>query len=114
MSEKPKGPSKAMKPDGRLARPYRIMWCDDSGGGAGDWPTAHYVRKAVADQFRRPGRDAGRRVCGDQRPLRRYTLSYPTEVEGMEFIVDRLEAGAIIGGGDQWRLEQNLRHLWVA
>lgn len=37
MSEKPKGPSKAMKPDGRLARPYRIMWCDDSGGGAGDY-----------------------------------------------------------------------------
>jgi hypothetical protein len=47
-------------------------------------------------------------------PCADYTLSYPTEVEGMEFIVDRLEAGAIIGGGDQWRLEQNLRHLWVA
>ena len=99
MSEKPKGPSKAMKPDGRLAR--RL-------------PTAHYVRKAVADQFRRPGRDAGRRVCGDHRPLRGYTLSYPTEVEGMEFIVDQLEAGATIAGGDQWRLEQTLRHLWVA
>jgi hypothetical protein len=47
-------------------------------------------------------------------PLRRHTLSYPTEVEGMEFIVDQLEAGATIAGGDQWRLEQNLRHLWVA
>ena len=31
----------------------------------------------------------------------------------MEFIVDRLEDGAVIGGGDQWRLAQNLRHLWA-
>lgn len=31
----------------------------------------------------------------------------------MEFIVDQLEAGATIAGGDQWRLEQKLRHLWA-
>ena len=114
MSEKPKGPSKAMKPDGSAgpAIPHHVVRRQRRRGRR--LPTAHYVRKAVADQFRRPGRDAGRRVCGDHRPLRRYTLSYPTEVEGMEFIVDQLEAGATIAGGDQWRMEQNLRHLWVA
>ena len=43
-----------------------------------------------------------------------YTLSYPTEVEGMEFLVDRLEAGAVLGSADLWRRAETLRALWSA
>ena len=114
MSEKPKGPSKAMKPDGRLARPYRIMWCDDSGGGAGDYQPPITSEKPLQISFGGLDGTPVDAYVATIGPCADYTLSYPTEVEGMEFIVDRLEAGAIIGGGDQWRLEQNLRHLWVA
>jgi hypothetical protein len=42
-----------------------------------------------------------------------YTLSYPTQVDGMEFIVDRLESGAILGSADLWRGAENLRSLWA-
>ena len=41
-----------------------------------------------------------------------YTLSYPTEVDGMEFIVDRLDAGAVLGSAKLWRCAESLRHLW--
>ena len=39
-------------------------------------------------------------------------MSYPTKVRGMEFIVDRLDSGARIGESGQWRMAENLRHLW--
>ena len=41
-----------------------------------------------------------------------YTLSYPTEVDGMEFVVDRLDASAVLGSAKLWRCAENLRCLW--
>ena len=113
MPEKPAGSENAAKPAGRLTRPYRIMWCDDSGGGAGGHQPPIAPEELLQISFgglEGTPVDAYVATIG---PCAGYTLSYPTRVKGMEFIVDRLEAGAVIGGGDQWRLAQNLRHLWA-
>jgi len=109
----PTGQTRLVKPRGRLDRPYRIMWCDDSGGGAGGHQPPITPEKLLQISFgglEGTPVDAYVATIG---PCAGYTLSYPTQVEGMEFIVDRLEAGAKIGGSDQWRLAENLRHLWA-
>ena len=96
----------------RLQRAYRIMWVDDSGctTGAVNPPItparlAHIMFGGLAgtpvDAFVcTVGLNAG------------YTLSYPTEVDGMEFVVDRLDAGAVLGSAKLWRCAENLRGLW--
>ena len=101
------------KPRGRLARNYRLTWVDDSGftASAINPPVsparlAHLMVGGLAgtpvDAFvATVGQCAG------------YTLSYPTRVDGMEFLVDRLNAGAMLGGGVQWRGAENLRRLWA-
>ena len=101
------------KPRGRLARHYRLSWVDDSGF------TASSINPPVS-----PARLAHLMVGGlagtpvdafvaTVGPCAGYTLSYPTKVDGMEFLVDRLNAGAALGGGVQWRGGENLRRLWA-
>ena len=101
------------KPRGRLARHYRLSWVDDSGF------TASSINPPVS-----PARLAHLMVGGlagtpvdafvaTVGPCAGYTLSYPTKVDGMEFLVDRLNAGAVLGGGVQWRGGENLRRLWA-
>ena len=101
------------KPRGRLARNYRLTWVDDSGF------TASVINPPVS-----PARLAHLTVGGlagtpvdafvaTVGQCAGYTLSYPTKVEGMEFLVDRLNAGAALGGGVQWRSAENLRRLWA-
>ena len=101
------------KPRGRLARNYRLTWVDDSGS------TASVINPPVS-----PARLAHLTVGGlagtpvdafvaTVGQCAGYTLSYPTKVEGMEFLVDRLNAGAALGGGVQWRSAENLRRLWA-
>lgn len=103
----------ARKPRGRLARNYRLTWVDDSGC------TAAAINPPVS-----PARLAHLMVGGlagtpvdafvaTVGPSAGYTLSYPTRVDGMEFLVDRLNAGAVLGGGGQWRGGENLRRLWA-
>ena len=113
MSEKVSISENSVRPAGRLARPYRIMRYDDSGGGAERCQPPITPEELLQISF---GGLAGTPVdayVATIGPCAGYTLSYPTRVEGMELIVDRLKAGAVIGGGDQWRSVQNLRHLWA-
>ena len=102
-----------MKPPGRLDKTYRIMWCDDSGASAGHHHPPVSPQKLLQISF---GDLAGTPVdafVATVGPAAGYTLSYPTQVPGMEFIVDRLAKGATIGEGAQWRVAENLRHLWA-
>lgn len=88
------------------------MWCDDSGAGAGRYNppiTPEKLAQLSFGQLEGTPVDAYVATVG---PCAGYTLSYPTRVPGMEFIVDRLEAGAVIGDSDQWRVAENLRQLW--
>ena len=100
------------KPSGRLKKSYRIMWNDDSGGGAGviNPPiTPERLAQVSFGQLEGSPVDAYVMTVG---PAAGYTLSYPTKVEGMEFIVDRSNSGALIGESAMWRVAENLKALW--
>ena len=102
------------KPDGRLQRDYRITWVDDSGCAVTDLnPPVTPARLAHRMLGGLAGTPVDAFVC-TVGPNAGYTLSYPTEVDGMEFIVDRLESGAILGSANLWRGAENLRNLWAA
>lgn len=103
----------ARKPRGRLARNYRLTWVDDSGfTAAAINPPVSPARLAhlMVGGLAGTPVDAFVAAVG---PSAGYTLSYPTRVEGMEFLVDRLNAGAVLGGVEQWRGGENLRRLWA-
>ena len=97
---------------GRLQRDYRIMWVDDSGCAVTDLnPPITPARLAHAKLGGLAGTPVDAFVCCVG-PNAGYTLSYPTEVDGMEFIVDRLASGAVLGSAGLWRGAENLRSLW--
>lgn len=101
------------KPGGRLRRDYRIMFVDDSGCAIATVnPPVTPARLAHVMLGGLVGTPVDAFVCtvGNNAG---YTLSYPTQVDGMEFIVDRLESGAILGSADLWRGAENLRSLWA-
>ena len=92
-----------MKPDGRLSSDYRLTWVDDSGcaiSSVNPPVTPARLRHAMFGGLAGTPVDALGCTVGLNAG---YTLSYPTEVEGMEFLVDRLEAGAVLGSADLWR-----------
>ncbi len=99
------------KPLSRLGKTYRIMW-DQNGGLEGfyDPPISPEV-EAQAHLGCFEGTPVDAYVCAVG-PDAGYTTSYPTKVPGMEFIVDRLNAGATVGGIQEWRAAENLRQLW--
>ena len=43
-----------------------------------------------------------------------YQVIYPTEVEGMEFIVDRIESDVPVGTVKDWQYAENVRRIWEA
>jgi hypothetical protein len=99
-------------PRGRLRRDYRLTWVDDSGCTRGTVnPPITPARLAHAMFGGLAGTPIDAFVCTVGLNAG-YTLSYPTEVDGMEFLVDRLEAGAVVGSADLWRRAENLRCLW--
>jgi hypothetical protein len=101
------------KSKGRLAHDYRITWVDDGGPGiSGVNPPISPERVRHWSVGRLAGTQVDALVC-TVGPVAGYTTSYPTQVEGMEFVVDRLEAGALIGGAQVWRNTENLRSLWA-
>jgi len=101
------------KPAGRLHRDYRVIWVDDSGGAiAAVNPPITPARLAHVMLGGVVGTTVDAFVCTVGMNAG-YTLSYPTQVEGMEFIVDRLESGAVLGSADLWRGAENLRSLWA-
>ena len=102
------------KTNRRLKRNYRITWVDDSGIGANMVnPPISPQRLQHAIVGRLAGTQVDAFVCTVGNGAG-YTTSYPTEVDGMQFIVDRLEAGAKLGSADIWRGAENLRSLWAA
>ena len=101
------------KPDGRLQRGYRVMWVDDSGcATAAINPPVTPARLAHVMLGGLAGTPVDAFVCCVGLNAG-YTLSYPTEVDGMEFIVDRLDSNAVLGSADLWRRAENLRSLWA-
>ena len=101
------------KPEGRLSRNYRIMWCDDSGAGAASCNPPITPEKLLQLSFGGLEGSPVDAYVATVGPCAGYTLSYPSAVAGMEFIVDRLAAGATIGDSAQWRMAANLQHLWA-
>jgi len=101
------------KPAGRLQRDYRVMWVDDSGCAVANInPPITPARLAHVMLGGLVGTTVDAFVCTVGMNAG-YTLSYPTQVEGMEFIVDRLESGAVLGSADLWRGAENLCSLWA-
>ena len=97
----------------RLERNYRLTWVDDSGCTTGlvNPPiTPARLRHAMFGGLAGTPVDAFVCTVGI---CAGYTLSYPTEVDGMEFLVDRLKAGAVLGSARLWRSAENLRCLWA-
>ena len=101
------------KPQDRLGKSYRIMWDQNHAEESYYNPpmTPEQVAQAHLGYFEGAPVDAY--VCS-MGPDCGYTVSYPTQVEGMEFLVDRLNQGAITGGERYWRHAENLRLLWEA
>ena len=100
------------KTAGRLQRDYRVTWVDDSGCAVATInPPVTPARLAHVMLGGLVGTPVDAFVCTVGLNAG-YTLSYPTQVDGMEFIVDRLESGAILGSADLWRGAENLRSLW--
>ncbi len=94
----------------RLNKRYRVMW-DQNAGQYGFYnppmtpervAQAHlgfFAGRPVDAYVGAPGCNAG------------YNLSWPTEIENAEFIVDRMNRGARIGTVQLWRHAETLRRL---
>jgi hypothetical protein len=96
---------------GRLDKRYRIMW-DQNSGQAGYYNPPMSPQQVAQAHF---GFFAGRPVdayVGAPGCNAGYTLAWPTEVENAEFMVDRLNSGALVGSVQLWRHAENLRRLW--
>ena len=99
------------QPTNRIGRRYRVMW-DQNCGQYGFYnppmtpervAQAHlgfFAGRPVDAYVGAPGCNAG------------YNLSWPTEIENAEFIVDRMNRGARIGTVQLWRHAETLRRLW--
>lgn len=95
----------------RLDKRYRVMW-DQNAGQTGFYNPPMSPERVAQAHF---GFFAGRPVdayVGAPGCNAGYNLSWPTEVENAEFIVDRLNRGGRIGSVQLWRHAENLRRLW--
>jgi len=98
-------------PTGRLGKRYRVMW-DQNSGQAGYYNPPMAPEQVAQAHF---GFFAGRPVdayVGAPGCNAGYTLAWPTEVKNAEFMVDRLNSGAVVGSVQLWRHAENLRRLW--
>jgi len=96
---------------GRLEKRYRVIW-DQNSGQAGYYNPPLSPQQVAQAHF---GFFAGRPVdayVGAPGCNTGYTLAWPTEVENADFMVDRLEDGAVVGSVQLWRHAENLRRLW--
>ena len=98
------------EPDGRLAGSYRIMWDQNHGHESFYNPPMEPDKMAQAHLGFFEGTPVDAYVCA-LGPDCGYTVSYPTEVEGMEVIVDRYNRGARLGDVRFWRHAENVKRL---
>ena len=104
-------PSTSGKPPGRLGRSYRIIW-DYNHGEESFYNPPMEPEKIAQAHF---GHFEGTPVDAIMVPLGPdcgYTVSYPTKVKGVDFILDRYNRGAKLGGVNFWRHAENLKHIW--
>jgi hypothetical protein len=95
----------------RLKKKYRIMWNEDGGTLSFYNPpmTPDQVAKAHFGLLEGTPVDAYLCALGN---CTGYTTAYPTNVQGMEFVVDRYKAGYKVGPVHLWRYAENVRRLW--
>ncbi|MSP14745.1 MAG: hypothetical protein EXR62_17525 [Chloroflexi bacterium] len=103
--------NKTGKPTNRLGKTYRIMWDQNHGQESFYNPPIDPVKVAQAHFGYFEGTPVDAYVCA-LGPDCGYTVSYPTQVPGMEFIVDRFNRGAKVGNVALWRHAENIKHLW--
>jgi len=100
------------KPAGRLDKSYRVMW-DQNGGQSGFYDPPISIETLAQGHlgfFQGTPVDAYVCALGNNTG---YTTDYPTQVLGMEFIVDRLNnPETVMGGVNLWKHAENLKHLW--
>jgi hypothetical protein len=89
---------------------YRLLWNDD-GGELGCYPPpvgVDKLKKIINDRFEGTAVDAF--FC-DLGPCAGYTTAYPTRLKGMDFIIDKYNSGARLGGIMSWQYAENVRYL---
>jgi len=99
------------KPNGRLGKTYRIMWDQNAGLECFYNPPMDPAKVAQAHFGHFEGTPVDAYVCALGCNAG-YIVGWPTKVKGMEFFVDRLTAGKLVGGAHWWRAAENLRLLW--
>jgi hypothetical protein len=89
---------------------YRLLWNDDGGElGCYSPPVGvDRLKRVFHDRFEGTAVDAYFCALGQ---CTGYTTVYPTQVEGMDFVLDRYEAGSRLGHLMGWQLCENLKDL---
>ncbi len=99
------------KPSSRLQRKYRVMWNDDGGAVHFYHPPLSPEKFAQVHMGYFDGSPVDAYLCA-LGACAGYVVNYPTRVEGIGFIVDRLRQAGNIGSLVLWRHAQTIRHLW--
>jgi len=89
---------------------YRLIWNDD-GGELGCYPPpvgVDKLKKIINDRFKGTAVDAFFCALG---PCTGYTTAYPTRLKDMDFIIDKYNSGARLGGIMNWQYAENLLDL---
>jgi hypothetical protein len=89
---------------------YRLIWNDD-GGELGCYPPpvgVDKLKKIIHDRFEGTAVDAF--FCA-LAPCAGYTTAYPTRLKDMDFIIDKYNSGARLGGIMGWQYAENLQDL---
>ena len=97
----------------RFSRKYRIMWNQNGGEEASYHPPMTPEKYAQAFLGFLEGTQVDAFVSG-LGWASGYQVIYPTEVEGMEFIVDRIESDVPVGTVKDWQYAENVRRIWEA
>lgn len=101
------------KPQGRLARRYRVMWDQNHGFESAHNPpmAPETVAAAHLGFFEGTPVDACAEGIG---PDAGYVCAFPSRKTRMEYLVERYERGAALGDVRYWRHAENLKRTWAA
>lgn len=97
----------------RRVRRYRVMWDQNAGQEMFYHPPISAERIAQAHFGFFQGRPVDAYV-GAMGSNAGFTVGWPTQVEGAEFIVDRMQRGARVGDLKLWRHAEHLRLAFAA
>ena len=97
----------------RFNKKYRIMWNQNGGEEASYHPPMTPEKYAQAFLGFLEGTQVDAFVSG-LGWASGYQVIYPTEVEGMEFIADRVASDVPVGTVKDWQYAENVRRIWEA